>query len=122
MCAIAAPAVFGSDDYGNAVVLIPGDLPADLEAAARRAEGNCPGGRSRSTTDDERPPVSAVRRPPSTHRTTPTRDGTHAMTDTKPVQDWTTDYDIFDAGFVRDPYPAMADVRESGCPVAHTDR
>ena len=42
MCAIAAPAVFGSDDYGNAVVLITGDLPAELEAAARRAEGNCP--------------------------------------------------------------------------------
>ena len=42
MCAIAAPEVFGSDDYGNAVVLIDGDLPAELEAKARRAEGNCP--------------------------------------------------------------------------------
>lgn len=42
MCAIAAPEVFGSDDYGNAVVLIEGDLPAGLEAKARRAEGNCP--------------------------------------------------------------------------------
>ena len=42
MCAIAAPEVFGSDDYGNAVVLIEGDLPAELEAKARRAEGNCP--------------------------------------------------------------------------------
>ena len=42
MCAIAAPEVFGSDDYGNAVVLIPGDLPAELEIKARRAEANCP--------------------------------------------------------------------------------
>lgn len=42
MCAIAAPEVFGSDDYGNATVLIEGDLPAELEAKARRAEGNCP--------------------------------------------------------------------------------
>ena len=42
MCAIAAPTVFGSDDYGNAVVLLTGDLPPELEAAARRAEGNCP--------------------------------------------------------------------------------
>lgn len=42
MCAIAAPAVFGSDDYGNAVVLIEGDVPADLETATRRAEANCP--------------------------------------------------------------------------------
>ena len=42
MCAIAAPEVFGSDDYGNAVVLIEGDIPADLEAKARRAEANCP--------------------------------------------------------------------------------
>jgi len=42
MCAIAAPEVFGSDDYGNAIVLIEGDLPAELEAKARHAEGNCP--------------------------------------------------------------------------------
>jgi ferredoxin len=42
MCAIAAPEVFGSDDYGNAVVLIEGEIPADLEAKVRRAEGNCP--------------------------------------------------------------------------------
>lgn len=42
MCAIAAPDVFGSDEIGNAVVLIEGDIPRDLEAAAKRAEGNCP--------------------------------------------------------------------------------
>jgi ferredoxin len=42
MCAIAAPEVFGSDEYGNAVVLIEGELPRDLEAKVRRAEGNCP--------------------------------------------------------------------------------
>ncbi len=41
-CAIAAPEVFGADDYGNAVVLIEGDIPAELQAKARRAEGNCP--------------------------------------------------------------------------------
>lgn len=41
-CAIAAPEVFGSDDLGNAVVLIAGDIPADLEAKVRRAEANCP--------------------------------------------------------------------------------
>jgi ferredoxin len=42
MCAIAAPTVFGSDDYGNAVILFEGDVPAELEAATRRAESNCP--------------------------------------------------------------------------------
>ena len=42
MCAIAAPEVFGADDYGNAIVLIEGEIPAELEAKARRAEGNCP--------------------------------------------------------------------------------
>lgn len=42
MCAIAAPEIFGSDDIGNATLLIDGDLPADLEAKARRAAGNCP--------------------------------------------------------------------------------
>jgi ferredoxin len=42
MCAIAAPEIFGSDEIGNAVVLIEGDIPADLQAKARRAEANCP--------------------------------------------------------------------------------
>lgn len=42
MCAIAAPEIFGSDDIGNATVLIAGDIPPDLEQKARRAEGNCP--------------------------------------------------------------------------------
>jgi len=42
MCAIAAPEVFGSDDYGNAVVLIDGPVPPELEAKVRRAESNCP--------------------------------------------------------------------------------
>ncbi len=42
MCAIAAPEIFGSDDYGNAVLLIEGEVPQALEAKARRAEGNCP--------------------------------------------------------------------------------
>jgi ferredoxin len=41
MCAIAAPEVFGSDDYGNAVVLMD-PVPVDLEASVRRAEANCP--------------------------------------------------------------------------------
>ncbi len=42
MCAIAAPEVFGSDELGNATVLISGDIPAELQAKARRAESNCP--------------------------------------------------------------------------------
>jgi ferredoxin len=41
-CAIAAPEVFGADDYGNAVVLITGDIPDEFQAKVRRAEGNCP--------------------------------------------------------------------------------
>jgi ferredoxin len=42
MCAIAAPELFGSDEFGNAVLLVDGDVPAHLEAKARRAEANCP--------------------------------------------------------------------------------
>jgi len=42
MCAIAAPEVFGSDELGNATVLISGDIPAELQDKARRAESNCP--------------------------------------------------------------------------------
>src|SRR5512138_3673828 len=45
-------------------------------------------------------------------------DMTHGATPT----DWTTDYDIFDDGFVRDPYPKMSEIRESRCPIAHTER
>jgi cytochrome P450 len=44
------------------------------------------------------------------------------MTTTGSPTDWVSDYDIFDPDFVRDPYPAMSEIRESGCPVAHTDR
>jgi ferredoxin len=42
MCAIAAPEIFGSDEIGNAKILITGDLPASLHGKARRAESNCP--------------------------------------------------------------------------------
>ena len=41
MCAIASPDVFGSDEYGNAIVLLD-PVPVDLEASVRRAEANCP--------------------------------------------------------------------------------
>ena len=51
MCAIAAPEIFGSDEYGNARLLIKGEIPAELEAKARRAEGNCPE-RAISLTED----------------------------------------------------------------------
>jgi cytochrome P450 len=44
------------------------------------------------------------------------------MPETAPVTDWTTDYDVFDPAFVRDPYPIMEEIRESSCPVAHSDR
>ena len=42
MCAIRAPELFGSDDEGNGVVLISGDVPAELEDAARKAVASCP--------------------------------------------------------------------------------
>ncbi len=41
-CAVAAPEVFGADEYGAAVVLIDGEVPPELQAKVRRAEGNCP--------------------------------------------------------------------------------
>jgi ferredoxin len=42
MCAIAAPEVFGSDEIGNAKILITGEIPQALHAKVRRAESNCP--------------------------------------------------------------------------------
>lgn len=43
------------------------------------------------------------------------------MAKTDPVDDWTTDYDIFDPSFVRDPYPIWDELRPT-CPVPHTER
>jgi hypothetical protein len=41
--------------------------------------------------------------------------------DTAPVQDWTTDYDIFDHTYVTDPYGIWAEMRAQ-CPVVRTER
>jgi cytochrome P450 len=38
-----------------------------------------------------------------------------------PVEDWATDYDIFDPAYCSDPGPIWADLRER-CPIAHTER
>jgi cytochrome P450 len=38
-----------------------------------------------------------------------------------PVEDWATDYDVFDPEFVNEPYAIWDDLRQS-CPVAHTER
>lgn len=43
------------------------------------------------------------------------------MPQQQPVTDWTSDYDIFDPGYVRNPYPVAAELREK-CPIAHTER
>ena len=42
--------------------------------------------------------------------------------DQRRVVDPLTDYDIFDPDFVVDPFPVMDAIRESGCPIAHSDR
>ena len=44
------------------------------------------------------------------------------MAKTEPVEDWASDYDIFDPGFVSDPYPEWKALRDGGCPVAHSER
>lgn len=38
------------------------------------------------------------------------------------VTDWETDFDPFDPEYAADPYAIWKDLREGGCPVAHTDR
>jgi cytochrome P450 len=39
----------------------------------------------------------------------------------KPKLDWATDYDIFDADYIRDPFPVWDELRGK-CPIAHTAR
>lgn len=43
------------------------------------------------------------------------------MEQQRSVDDWATDFDIFDEGFAADPFPVYGALRE-GCPVAHTER
>lgn len=50
-----------------------------------------------------------------------TTEATSGQPTTAPVADWATDYDIFDPGYVADPYGIWAELR-SACPIAHTDR
>ncbi|MDQ1490114.1 MAG: hypothetical protein QOJ23_2628 [Actinomycetota bacterium] len=38
-----------------------------------------------------------------------------------PVEDWATDYDIFDPAYCSDPGPIWADLRDR-CPIAHSER
>jgi len=40
---------------------------------------------------------------------------------TQPVNDWATDYDIFDAAYITDPFSIWDELRER-CPIAHSDR
>lgn len=43
------------------------------------------------------------------------------MPSTEPVNDWATDYDIMDEGYIRDPVPIWTELRNR-CPIAHTER
>ena len=38
------------------------------------------------------------------------------------VKDWTTDYDIFDPAYMKNPFPIWDEIRAGKCPVAHTER
>ena len=40
----------------------------------------------------------------------------------EPVTDWANDFDHTDDVYAADPYPIWKDIRESGCPIAHTER
>ncbi len=44
------------------------------------------------------------------------------MTTPDPVLDWHADFDMFDPAYLLDPFPMLGDIRESECPIAHTDR
>ena len=43
------------------------------------------------------------------------------MTRTQPVEDWTSDFDVLDESYVRDPFPRWDELRRE-CPIARTDR
>src|ERR1700693_2158086 len=39
----------------------------------------------------------------------------------EPIKDWKTDYDIFDPGYIKNPFPVWDELREE-CPIAHSER
>ncbi|MEZ5217743.1 MAG: ferredoxin [Ilumatobacteraceae bacterium] len=41
-CYALAPELFDVDDYGQAMLLVDGEVPADLHQKARLAASNCP--------------------------------------------------------------------------------
>lgn len=41
-CYALAPELFDVDDYGQAMLLVDGEVPADLREKARLAASNCP--------------------------------------------------------------------------------
>ena len=43
------------------------------------------------------------------------------MARTEPVRDWTSDFDVLDEAYVRDPFPRWDELRGT-CPIARTDR
>jgi cytochrome P450 len=43
------------------------------------------------------------------------------LDDQKPVSDWATDFDVYDAGYTKNPAPIWEDL-QSRCPMAHTER
>ena len=43
------------------------------------------------------------------------------MARTEPVGDWTSDFDVLDDAYVRNPFPRWDELRQT-CPIAHTDR
>ncbi len=43
------------------------------------------------------------------------------MARTEPVSDWTSDFDVLDESYVRDPFPRWDELRQV-CPIARTDR
>ena len=41
-CYALAPELFDVDDFGQAMLIVDGDVPAELHAKARLAASNCP--------------------------------------------------------------------------------
>jgi hypothetical protein len=65
---------------------------------ARRAVGNCPERASPSSRTD------------------------HDLRGSRPPSIPPPTYDIFDPQYLLDPFPTIDEIRESGCPIAHTER
>ena len=141
-CYALAPELFDVDDYGQAVLLVDGDVPdraRQTRPGSQRPTALSTRSRSRSNATHDRPrrcdqqplPTPTVAQPRRTYLPVvgDRPEGTdvwqrvpYDAADYGPVTDFATDFDHADPEYNPNAPKVWKELREGGCPVAHSDR